>query len=132
MLSGYPLELPRPAKCHAEAGDPGGVSCAHGEQYSTSHHSRCLARGWQHNIRSRCVYNPGCYVRILSFGGVHNSVHRLAFSDFLTVYNNYAADYREVAEALEKTDHLIDQIVHALYGLGHEEIAMVEGATEQS
>jgi len=39
-----------------------------GEHHLTSHHSRCLPRGRQHNIRSRCVYNPGSYVHSLSFG----------------------------------------------------------------
>ena len=47
------------------------------------------------------------------------------------MYNNYAADYREVAEALERTDNLIAQIVYALYGLIEEEIAIVEEAVNR-
>ena len=46
------------------------------------------------------------------------------------MYNSYAADYREVAEALEKTDDLIDQIVYALYDLTDEEIAIAEESGE--
>ena len=50
-------------------------------------------------------------------------------TDFLDVYCRYADQYRQVTEALEKTDHLIDQIVYALYGLSEEEIAIVEERT---
>ena len=37
-----------------------------------------------------------------------------------------SAPREALEEALEKTDHLIDQIVYALYGLTAEEIAIVE------
>ena len=53
-------------------------------------------------------------------------------SDFLEVYCRYTDQYRQVTDALEKTDNLIDQIVYALYGLTEEEIVIVEGAAEQA
>ena len=51
-------------------------------------------------------------------------------TDFLEVYCRYTDQYRQVTEALEKTDDLIDQIVYALYGLTEEEIAIVEESTQ--
>ena len=48
-------------------------------------------------------------------------------TDFLEVYCRYTDQYRQVTDALAKTDNLIDQIVYALYGLTEEEMAIVEG-----
>lgn len=51
-------------------------------------------------------------------------------SDLLTVYRAYAPEYRRLAHQLTTSDHLIDEIVYALYGLTEEEIALVEGQAQ--
>ena len=53
-------------------------------------------------------------------------------TDFLEVYCRYTDQYRQVTDALEKTDNLIDQIVYALYGLTANEIALVEAQVQRA
>ncbi|MCB9171502.1 MAG: hypothetical protein H6637_01100 [Ardenticatenales bacterium] len=48
------------------------------------------------------------------------------FSGIVAVYRDHAPTVRAVAQRIQHTDDLIDQIVYRLYGLTDEEIAIVE------
>ncbi len=52
-------------------------------------------------------------------------------SDFLDVYRKYAPAVQTLAQRVQATDELIDQIVYRLYGLTEEEVKIVEESVKR-